>query len=39
MNIYINHPFLDFEDLENLDEIIKEIKENTYDNELADIYI
>ena len=25
--------------MENLDEIIKEIKENTYDNELADIYI
>jgi len=25
--------------LENLDEIIKEIKENTYDNELADTYI
>lgn len=25
--------------MENLDEIIKEIKENTYDHELADIYI
>ena len=25
--------------MENLDEIIKEIKENTYDNELADIYL
>ena len=24
--------------MENLDEIIIEIKENTYDNELADIY-
>jgi len=24
--------------MENIDEIIKEIKENTYDNELADIY-
>ena len=23
----------------NLDKIIKEIRENTYDNELADIYI
>ena len=25
--------------MENLDEIIKEIRENTYDNELVDIYI
>ena len=25
--------------MENLDEIMKEIKENTYDHELADIYI
>ena len=25
--------------MEHLDEIIKEIRENTYDNELADIYI
>jgi len=25
--------------LENLEEIIEKIKENTYDNELADIYI
>jgi len=25
--------------LEDLDAIIEEIKENTYDNELADIYI
>ena len=25
--------------MENLDEIIKEIRGNTYDNELADIYI
>ena len=25
--------------MENLDEIIKEIKKNTYDNELADIYL
>jgi len=25
--------------MENLDEIIEEIKKNTYDNELADIYI
>ena len=25
--------------MENLDEIIKEIRENTYDNELADIYL
>ena len=25
--------------MENLDEIIKEIRENKYDNELADIYI
>ena len=25
--------------MENLDEIIKEIKENSYDNELADIYL
>ena len=25
--------------MENLDEIIKEIKENIYENELADIYI
>ena len=25
--------------MENLDEIIKEIKENTYDYELADIYV
>jgi len=25
--------------LEDLDTIIEEIKENTYDNELADIYI
>ena len=25
--------------MEDLDQIIKDIKENTYDNELADIYI
>ena len=25
--------------MEDLDRIIKEIRENTYDNELADIYI
>ena len=25
--------------MENLDEIIKEIRENTYDSELADIFI
>ena len=25
--------------MENLDEIIEEIKRNTYDNELADLYI
>ena len=25
--------------MEDLDQIIEEIKENTYDNELADIYI
>ena len=25
--------------MENLDEIIREIKENSYDNELADMYI
>ena len=25
--------------MENLDEIIKEIRKNTYDNELADIFI
>ena len=25
--------------MENLDEIVKEIRENTYDNELTDIYI
>ena len=25
--------------MENLDEIIKEIRENTYDYELADIYL
>ncbi len=25
--------------MEDLDQIIKEIRENTYDNELADIYI
>ncbi len=25
--------------MENLDEIVKEIRKNTYDNELTDIYI
>ena len=25
--------------MEDLDQIIKEIRENTYDNELADIYV
>ena len=25
--------------MENLDELIKEIRENTYDKELADIYL
>ena len=25
-------------DMKNLDQIIKEIKENTYDNDLAEIY-
>ena len=39
MNSRGKKKFIDLEDLENLEGIIKEIKENTYDYELEDIYV